>query len=253
MPNRTPHLATADATADVAAAAAAYFVAGGWLASVHSPDPLTGLLAGGAGAAVLVRTAGSILARRPRVCTPADRVTLVRAVLVACCAVLAVAGLLGRQPPGTLLILLGAAALALDAVDGPVARRTRSASDAGARLDTQTDAALTLVLSCAAAASVGPWTLLIGLLYYAFTAAGRFRPALRKTLPPSRARKAIGAFQPCALLLALTPGIPAVTGAAGVLAALALLLLSFGRDVAALERAGRAEPAAAGAAGTFRS
>lgn len=247
MPNRTRRRATAA----VAAAAAAYFVAGGWLAFAQAPGPLAALLATGAGAAVLVRTAGSILQRKPRVCSPADRVTLVRAVLVACCAVLAFTGFLGRQPPGTLLVLLGTTALALDAVDGPVARRTRSASDNGARLDTETDAALTLVLSCAAAAVVGPWTLLIGLLYYAFAAAGRFRPALRKTLPPSRARKAIGAFQPCALLLALTPGIPAVTGAVALLAALALLLFSFGRDVAALERTGPAEPVAAGTAGTF--
>ncbi|MEQ4518093.1 CDP-alcohol phosphatidyltransferase family protein [Pseudarthrobacter sp. B907] len=235
-------------SADVAAAAAAYFAAGGWLVSVHSPDPLAGLVATGAGAAVMVRTAGSILQRRPRVCTPADRVTLVRAVLVACCAALAATGFLGRQPPGTLLLLLGATAWALDALDGPVARRTRSASEAGARLDTETDAALTLVLSCAAAAALGPWTLLIGSLYYAFTAAGRFRPALRKTLPPSRARKAIGAVQPGALLLALAPGVPADVGAAGLLAALALLLFSFGRDAAALERRAAVEPEAAGTA-----
>lgn len=246
MPIRTP----GRGPADVAAAAAAYFAAGGWLASVHSPDPLAGLVAAGAGAAVLLRTAGSILQRRPRVCTPADRVTLVRAVLVACCAVLAATGLLGRQPPVTLLLILGAAAWALDAVDGPVARRTRSASEAGARLDIETDAALTLVLSCASAAAVGPWTLLIGSLYYAFSAAGRFRPALRKSLPPSRARKAIGAVQPGALLLALAPGVPAAVGAAGLFAAFALLLFSFGRDVAALERTAAGEPAAAGTAVT---
>ena len=246
MPIRTP----GRGSADVAAAAAAYFAAGGWLASVHSPDPFAGLVAAGAGAAVLVRTAGSILQRRPRVCTPADRVTLVRAVLVACCAVLAVTGFLGRQPPGTLLVLLGATAWALDAVDGPVARRTRSASEAGARLDIETDAALTLVLSCAAAATLGPWTLLIGLLYYAFSAAGRFRPALRKTLPTSRARKAIGALQPGALLLALVPGVPAVVSVALLTGALALLLFSFGRDVAALERTAASETVPAGAAGT---
>src|SRR6478735_226935 len=197
MPKTTPRRATAD----VAAAAAAYFVAGGWLASAHAPDPISGLLAVGTGA--------------------------------------------------TVMLLLGAIALALDAVDGPVARRTRSASDAGARLDTETDAALTRVLSCAAAAVAGLWVLLIGLLYYAFAAAGRFRPALRKTLPPSRARKAIGAFQPCALLLALTPGIPAVPAAGLLFAALALLLFSFGRDVAVLERRGPAEPVAAGTAGTL--
>ncbi|MCX6500625.1 MAG: CDP-alcohol phosphatidyltransferase family protein [Arthrobacter sp.] len=237
MRNRTPRRATADLTA----IAAAYLAASCWLASVSAPDAVAGFLAVGAGAAVLGRTAGSVLLRRPLVCTPADRVTLVRAVLVGCCAVLTVTGVLGRQAPGILLIVLGAAAFALDAVDGPVARRTGSASAAGARLDTETDAALTLVLSCAAAVAVGPWTLLIGLLYYAFTLAGRWHPALQQTLPSSRARKAIGAYQPAALLFALTPGVPPVLGTAAVVAALALLLFSFGRDVAVLERMRRAE------------
>jgi phosphatidylglycerophosphate synthase len=237
MPNRIPRRATADVTVTAAACLASSC----WLASVSAPDAAAGLLAVGAGAAVLGRTAGSILRREPRVCTPADRVTLVRAGLVACCAVLTVTGILGRQPPGALLIVLGATAFALDAVDGPVARRTRSVSAAGARLDTETDAALTLVLSCAAAAAVGPWTLLIGLLYYAFAAAGRWRPALRKTLPSSPVRKAIGGYQPFALLLALAPGVPSVPGSAALVAALALLLFSFGRDVAALERMRRAE------------
>ena len=239
------------ATADVAAAAAAYLMAGSWLASLCAPDAGSGLLAVTAGAAVLARTAGSLLLREPRIYTPADRVTLVRALLVACCAGLTAAGVLARQPAGVLLVVLGAAAFALDAVDGPVARRTGTASAAGARLDTETDAALTLVLSCAAAAGTGPWVLLIGLMFYAFAGAGRLRPALRKALPASPVRKAVGALQPLALLVALTPGVPSEAGTTALLAALALLLFSFGRDAAALERRHRLERAAAGAAPTF--
>lgn len=249
MPHRFPRRAAADVTAAVAA----YLGAGSWLASLGSPGVTAGVLGVGAGAAVLVRTAGSILLREPRVCTPADRVTLVRAVLVACCAALTVAGILGRQPPAAVLVFLGAAAFALDALDGPVARRTRTASAAGARLDTETDAALTLVLSCAAAVSTGAWVLLIGLMYYAFAVAGRFRPGLQKTLPPSPLRKAIGALQPFALLLALTPGVPSAAGTTALLVALALLLFSFGRDTAALERLHRSGPVAAATPGTFNS
>lgn len=247
MPNRYPRRAAVDVTA----AGAAYLGAGGWLASLAAPGAAAGSLAVVAGALVLGRTAGSILLREPRVCTPADRVTLVRAVLVACCAALAAAGLLGRQLPAGLLVVLGAVAFALDAVDGPVARRTGTASAAGARLDSETDAALTLVLSCAAAAAFGPWVLLIGLMYYVLAAAGWLRPALKNDLPASPARKAIGALQPLALLLALTPGIPSVAGTTALLGALALLLFSFGRDTAALERLHRSDRVGAGAADTF--
>jgi phosphatidylglycerophosphate synthase len=221
-------------------AVAAYGVSGTWLAFLSSADTVAVLLAVVAGVAVLVRTGWSILLREPRAYTPADRVTLVRAVLVACCASVTVAGLLARQPPGALLVGLGTAAFALDAVDGQVARRTQTASAAGARLDTETDAALTLVLSCAAAGTVGPWILAAGLMYYAFAAAGRLRPALRAALPASPVRKAIGAFQPFALLLALTPGMPPALGRTALLAALVLLLFSFGRDAAELRRMNRA-------------
>jgi phosphatidylglycerophosphate synthase len=237
MPNRIAR----HGAADVALTAAVYLATACWLVSMAAPDAWTGLLAVGAGSAVLGLAAGSILRREPPLCTPADRVTLLRALLVACCGVLAVTDVLGGHDPGPVLISLAAAAFALDAVDGQVARRTGSASAAGARLDTETDAALTLVLSGAAAPAVGPWTLLIGLLYYVFAVLGRCRPALRRSLPPSPVRKAIGACQPAGLLLALLPGTPAAAATAVLLTALALLLFSFGRDAAALERMHRSE------------
>lgn len=224
------------ASADVAAAAASYCAAGLWLSAEYSPGPGLQTVGLVAGALVIGAAAGSVLRRSPRFSTPADRVTLLRAVLVSLCAVLAVPALCTGRAPDPLLVILGAAAFLLDAVDGPVARRTGSASAEGARLDTATDAALVLVLSCAAAAAIGPWTLGMGALYYIFAVVGRFRPHLRRRLPPSAARKVIGAFQPLALLLALAPGLPPVVAAAAPALALPLLILSFGRDVAALER-----------------
>lgn len=227
------------AVADVTAAMAAFLAAGTWLCVSAFPDsgaqylPLGAALA--AGGAVIGRAAASILRRVPLICSPADRVTLVRAVLVACCAALACAGILAGIPAGGLLVSLGAAAFLLDAVDGRVARYTGTSSAAGSRLDADTDGTLVLVLSCAAAASLGPWTLGIGLMYYAFLVAGWFRPSLAEPLPPNAARKAIGALQPAALLFALAPGVPSVPGTAAAAVALALLTFSFGRDVVELE------------------
>jgi phosphatidylglycerophosphate synthase len=137
------------------------------------------------------------------------------------------------------VVVLGAAAFVLDAVDGAVARRFACESPAGGRLDVQTDAALVLVLSCAAVPILGPWVLAIGLMWYAFVAAGWFRPELKRTLPVKRLRKVIGAYQPCALLLALTPGVPGGISTAAVVLALVALVASFGRDVVELEHGHR--------------
>ncbi|KQQ90805.1 CDP-alcohol phosphatidyltransferase family protein [Arthrobacter sp. Leaf137] len=176
--------------------------------------------------------------------TPADRITLVRAALAAACAVLVVlplfTGHAAGQGTGLLLVVLGGTALLLDAVDGRVARRTGTASEAGARFDSATDAFLVLVLSVATVAVVGLWTLAIGAMYYVVAAAGLVRPHLRQPLPRSTARKVIGAVQPLALLVALVvalvPGMPPALAAAAPAVALPLLLFSFGRDVVALER-----------------
>lgn len=228
---------------DLTAAAAAYLCLGSWLVGLSSPSAVTCVLALGAGAALLGSTCASVLRRERPVCTPADRVTLVRALLVACCAALTVLGLLAPRPPAALLLVLGTTAFGLDAFDGVVARRTRCASADGARLDTETDAALTLVLSVAAAADLAAWVLLTGMMYYAFSVAGRFRPALRRALPVSHGRKAIGASQPLTLLFVLLPGAPVILKTTAVLLGLALLSFSFGRDLITLERTHRGEPA----------
>ena len=220
---------------------AVYGLAALWLTSASPSGPALQLAGVCAGALVAGAAVGSVLRRIPRFSTPADRVTLLRAVLVALCAVLAVPQLFTGGRANLLLLVLGGAAFLLDGLDGAVARRTGTSSAEGARFDAATDAALVLVLSVASAAVVGPWVLGIGGMYYAFVAAGFFLPHLRATLPPRPSRKLIGACQPFALLVSLVPAAPSAVAAAAPAVALTLLLFSFGRDVAELEQRHRAE------------
>lgn len=161
---------------------------------------------------------------------PADRVTLVRATLVGGVAALAVETP-GRSAPVPTLVALTAVALALDAVDGWVARRTRTASALGAHFDQEVDAFLILVLSVYVARSTGAWVLAIGLARYAFMAAGRLLPLLRRPLPPRYWGKVVAAIQGIALTVAVAGVLPR-PATVGVLAvALALLTESFGHSV----------------------
>lgn len=175
--------------------------------------------------------------RRDRWSGPADRVTLGRTVLVGGCATVVVLALLGDLPERSWwLVALAAPAALLDTVDGVVARRTGTATAAGARLDMEVDAALLLVLSVAAGAALGWWVLGVGLLRYAFGVAGLLRPGLREPLPHSLVRRVIAGVQAGALVVALVPVVPVLLAQVVVAAALALLVWSFGRDVVTLER-----------------
>lgn len=236
------------AVADAGTAVGAYVVVWAWLGVAVLTDPVPWLLALAAGAAVITRAAGSVLRRKPRFSTPADRVTLGRAGIVACCAAETVVGLIAGAGtgPSFLVVVLGTAAFLLDAVDGRVARFTGCATAEGSRLDSDTDAALVLVLSCTAAGKFGLWPLGIGLMYYAFLAAAWFRPSLKNPLPSSTVRRVIGATQPAALLFALLPGVPPPLGAMVLGPALGLLAFSFGRDVVELERLRASRASAAG-------
>jgi phosphatidylglycerophosphate synthase len=232
------------ARADAFGALALYLLAAlgpGWLLA----PPSSGLLALGAGLLVVGVAAGSVLRRRPLFTTAADRVTLVRAALGGLCAAATVLMAAGELPArGWPLSAVAALALALDAVDGWTARRTGTSTEEGARLDMEADAALLLVLSCAAALSLGPWVLAVGLMRYAFLLAGRLRPALRGELGFSRFRRGVAALQGAALLTALIPAVPLPAAEAAVAAALTLLTVSFGRDVLTLERRAAARPRA---------
>ncbi len=161
---------------------------------------------------------------------PADWVTLARATLAVGVAAL-VADSFGEPARVPLLVSLASVALVLDAVDGWVARRTRTAANLGARFDAEVDAFLILVLSVYVARPLGLWVLAIGAARYAFLAAGWLLPWMREPLPPRYWRKVVAATQGIVLTVAAA-GIlsPAVTEAALVVA-LVLLAESFGRDV----------------------
>jgi phosphatidylglycerophosphate synthase len=161
----------------------------------------------------------------------ANQVTVARGALVAL-----LAGLIGeRADTGAPLLALSVAiaVAVLDGVDGWLARRTRMASDFGARFDMETDAMLIAVLAVLAwqFGKAGPWVLASGLLRYAFVVAGSAVVWLRRPLPPSQRRKAVAVVQVVALIVSVAPFVP--TPLAGLAAAggLGALIVSFGLDV----------------------
>ncbi len=166
---------------------------------------------------------------------PADVVTLSRAILVGG-VVAAAADALTGMTPGPVVVGLAAVALALDGVDGAVARRTGTASPLGARFDMEVDAALILALSAVLVRPVGAWVLAIGVMRYAFLAAGRVWPWLTAPLPPRRSRKVVAAAQGIVLVVAVAAVLPQSATVVAVRLALLALAWSFGRDVRWLAR-----------------
>ena len=160
----------------------------------------------------------------------ADWVTLARATLAVGIAAL-VADSFAHRIPLTLLMSLTALALALDAVDGWVARRTRTSATLGAQFDGEVDAFLILVLSVYVARSAGVWVLAIGAARYAFLA-GEWRvPWMRAPLPPRFWRKVVAATEGIVLAVAAAHVLPMPLARGVLVAALILLAESFGRDV----------------------
>ncbi|MFG1649522.1 CDP-alcohol phosphatidyltransferase family protein [Micromonospora sp. NPDC049275] len=162
---------------------------------------------------------------------PADRVTLARAVLVGAVTALVVDSF-GRPTPVGLLVAVSAVALLLDAVDGQVARSTGTVSALGARFDMEVDAFLILVLSVYVAPAAGSWVLAVGAMRYVFVAASAVLPWLRAALPPRYWRKVVAAAQGVVLAVAAARVLPEPWTTVVLVAALALLVESFGRDVA---------------------
>ncbi|MGZ4181665.1 MAG: CDP-alcohol phosphatidyltransferase family protein [Solirubrobacteraceae bacterium] len=162
--------------------------------------------------------------------TVADWVTLARATVAFGVAAL-VADSFGQPVPVTTLVPLAALALALDAVDGSVARRTRTTAKLGAQFDGEVDAFLILVLSVYVARSAGAWVLAIGTARYAFLAAGWPLRWMRAPLPPRFWRKVVAATQGIVLTVAAAGVLPPALSTATLVVALVLLSESFGRDV----------------------
>ena len=198
----------------------------------------------------MVWTAIALLARRsarvhhpfPRF-GPANHVTMVRAFLVAL-----IAGFVGEASlPDAARVVAGAAvmAIALDGVDGWLARRTGMASAFGARFDMETDALLIQVLAILAWQynKAGPWVLASGLLRYVFVAAVWVLPWMQRPLFDSFRRKAICVVQIVGLILTMLPEItpPASEWLAAV--SLAALAYSFLVDTLWLRRQATQSPA----------
>jgi len=192
--------------------------ASGWIAGLAAGWALTALV-----------TLGRIRSG-DRAVLPADWVTLTRAWLA--CGVAALVGdAFIAAPSLTALLSLTVVALVLDAVDGWVARRTRTASPFGARMDGEVDAFLILVLSVFVARSWGGWVLAIGAARYLFAVAGWVLPWMRAHLPPRYWRKVVTAVQGVVLTVVAADVLPQALGYAALVVAVALLAESFGRDV----------------------
>ena len=134
-------------------------------------------------------------------------------------------------------MLLSSVALALDGVDGWVARRTGTVSALGARFDMEVDAFLVLVLSVHVAVLVTPWALVIGLMRYVFMVATWLLPWLSGALPTRYSAKVVAAVQGVVLVVASGQFLAPVVATALVVAALAALLWSFGKSLTWLWRA----------------
>lgn len=163
---------------------------------------------------------------------PADRVTLVRAVLS-----LVVAFLVWYAAESALLVTLASVALALDLLDGVVARRTGTVSEFGARFDLEVDAFLILVLSVHVGRSLGWWVLLIGAARYLLWAAQALVPWLRGQVAPRRWRKVVAAYQGVALTVVSADLLPRGMEVGVVLVGLVALAVSFGTEAWTLARA----------------
>jgi phosphatidylglycerophosphate synthase len=161
---------------------------------------------------------------------PANATTAARSTLVGLVTAM-VATSLTAPVSVALLLALAVPALALDAVDGWLARRTNTTSELGARFDMEVDAFLLLVLSAYLAPQLGWWVIAIGMLRYAFVAVGWMLPWMLAALPPRYWRKIVTAVAGIALAAAASELMPRWADYAVTLIALGLLLESFGRDV----------------------
>ena len=218
---------------------------------------LAGLPLGGGLVAFAVFTGVVAFAAReppPRPLGLANRLTIVRLAVLAALAGYGLAATLapeaGLALAGWMPCLVYAAAALGDYADGAIARRTRTTSSFGARLDAEADA-----LGLAAASGIAvfwsgtlpAWYLLAGFGRYLFGAAlfveERLGRRLR-ALPPSPFRRRLAGFQMGLVAVCLAPFIepewaPPATAALG-----APFLLGFARDY--LVRSGRLDPESAG-------
>lgn len=161
-------------------------------------------------------------------------VTLFRFMLVT----VVIAALLAPDALGWPVFIVALTALALDGVDGWLARRDGQMSAFGAAFDMEVDGvlALTLALLAFTGGQAGVFVVLLGLPMYAFRIAQMGMPWLKGDLAPRLSRKVVCVVQIAALIVIALPvtGRP-LTDMLAVLTVLALLW-SFSLDIYALWR-----------------
>ena len=214
---------------------------------------LTGWVVGVACALTMAAALVRGLARGGGRLGAASWVTLTRATLAVGVAAL-VADSFAHDTAVALLVSLAAVALALDAADGWVARRTGTATALGARFDGEVDAFLILALSVYVAPTYGAWVLAIGAARYVFLAGEWLLPWMRAPLPRRRWRLVVAAAQGIVLTVAAADVLPRSLMQALLLVALAALH-GIGRrvHVVAVAPAGRGAHSGAGRASPWRS
>ncbi len=168
----------------------------------------------------------------------ANAVTWVRCAVAGGVVALVVEGL-AAPPPVPVFLGCASVALAMDAVDGRIARRTGTVTAFGARFDMEVDASVVLVLSIAASAVVGPWVLLVGAARYLLLLAELLLPWLAAPTPPRRWRKAVAAAQGIVLTAVVGGLLPLPASVALAAAAAVALACSFGTQVWWLTRQAR--------------
>jgi phosphatidylglycerophosphate synthase len=167
-------------------------------------------------------------------------VTHFRATLVALLAapLLAPEGLAASPAAAWAVTGIAGLALALDGVDGWLARRAGLVSRFGARFDVEIDALLAIMLAVLAwtTGKAGIWVLGLGVIRYAFVAAGILLPWLSAPLPERLRRKAICALQLTCLVALQAPLLQPPASELLAAAVLVPLLWSFAIDIVWLAR-----------------
>ncbi len=158
-----------------------------------------------------------------------NAVTLLRLMFVSAL----IAGLVTQSVGPWPVFGVAAVALALDGVDGWLARREGYVSDFGATFDMEVDAVLALVLAFHAyfGGSVGAYVIILGLPRYLFLIAQFPLPWLKADLPPRFSRKVVCVLQISALIAVLLPVIQTPFSDAIVVFAAAAVIWSFWLDV----------------------
>ncbi|MBM7069264.1 CDP-alcohol phosphatidyltransferase family protein [Actibacterium sp. 188UL27-1] len=136
------------------------------------------------------------------------------------------------------LFAVALTALALDGVDGWLARRFKMASEFGARFDMEVDALIAglLALSVFQSGKVGALILVLGFMRYAFVVTCQVWPWLGGDLPESLRRKAVCVIQIGTLVLLLLPAVDGEVAIYLTATAVLSLIYSFAVDVTWLAR-----------------